>query len=748
MNKITRFVIDRPKTVIIAAILMSILLGSGIPKLRFEEDIKDMIPKEMPSRQTLNELEEIFGGSDTALIGIGYPEKSVFNVETLKKIKAISDSLDVMPGINRVNSLATIKYMEGHDWGLEVTPYLEEEPETDEDAERIRQMFFRDSTYVGIMVSEDGNFTSIIAQVSEDAEISAIYQEIKKLVEPFEGPEEIYLAGTPVVQTIISSSIKGDLRRLIPFVLGLISILLFVSFRSMTGVLLPLAAVVMSAVSMLGLMGHIGLTFTTVNNIMPIILLGIGIDYGIHVLSHYYQEAARLGSRREAVFHAITDISTPMFMACITTMAGFLSLLTSPLDTHHDFGYMLAFGVFAAMVYNMTFVPAFLSILPMPKTISKKNSAGFLSRILDSIGGVVLRFRFVFAILGILMAVISALGIPKVNIEMNPITFFPEDSEVVRADMMVNENLSGSVNMNLLFEGNIQSEKVMNQMDELQDFIETYPEVGSTISLATIVKKINKSLNNNDPFYDKVPDSDAAVAQAILMYETSGDPSDFENIVDNSFEYGQVVAMLRSASTQAIARIATDVEQYANNSINGDVDVSITGFSVFFKDVARLIVTSQMRSISFAVVLVFLIAWGTYKRFLLGLLSVIPLTMCVMLNFGLMGYFGIDLSIPMAMIASMIIGIGVDFSFHLISRYKKELKKYDNAESVKRAINSVGEPILYSALTTACGGMVLLISSFVPVVFLGFLLALIMVTCAFLALTVLASSLTFIKSDK
>ncbi|MFC1555449.1 RND family transporter [candidate division KSB1 bacterium] len=745
MKRFIQFVIDNPKKVIVLALILNFSLAAGIPKLHFEEDIKAMIPEDMPSRVTYNELEEVFGGTDVALIGIGNESESIFNVGTLQKIRALTDSLDVFPGINRVTSLATIKYMEGHDWGLEVTPYLEYDPETEEDALRIREMFYNDSTYVGILVSEDGNYTSIIAHVREDAEIKDVYDDITKLAEEFQGPEDIYLAGTPIVTTIISQSMKNDLRRLIPFVILLITILLFVSFRSPTGVLLPLSAVIMSVMSMLGFMGHLGLTFTTVNNIMPVILLGIGIDYGIHVMAHYYQDAVRYSDKKTAILRTITDIGTPMIMACLTTMVGFLSLLTSPLDTHHDFGYMLAFGVMMALIYNMTFVPAFLTLLPVPKKAKSGMDSGFLNSLLTQVGGIVVKFRHGFAAAGLIIAIAAALGIPRVQIEMNPITFFPDDSEIVRADRMVNDHLGGSVNMNILFEGKIQSEAIMHHMDNLEDYLDQFPETGSTMSLAKIVRKINKSLNSNDPAFDRLPEGDPAIAQAILMYETSGDPSDFETIVDNAYEYGQVVAMLKSASTEQVGKITDSVNEYLEKNVDGDVKVRTTGFSVFFKDLSRLIVISQARSITFAVLLVLLIAWATYRRFLLGLFAIIPFAMCVILNFGLMGYLGIDLSIPMAMISSMIIGIGVDFSFHLISRFKLESEKSDTITAVRQAVKRVGQPILYSALTTSCGGLVLMISGFVPVRYLGMMLAMIMAFCAILALTLLASMLTYSK---
>ena len=745
--KFAEFILKQPKLIIALAILLTLFLAIGARNIRIEEDITEMIPKSLPSRQALNELEEIFGGSDVIMVTIANEDETVFNKRTLTKIMALSDSIEMLPGINKITSLTTANLIEGKEWGLEVTPFMEEIPETQEQIELLKKRIYDDSTYIGKIISADGNYASIIASVEENADAFQLYNEIQALKNENENPEQIYLTGVPIVTTVVSNSIRKDIQRLIPFVMLVVIIILYLSFRTVSGTLLPIVSVLMSVISMVGLMGHLHKYFMVVNNVMPAILIAVGSAYGIHVIAKYYEELGYSDNKKEALLAAMKRVSTPVMMAGLTTMAGFISLITAPLPTYVEFGAFLAFGVFLSLLFSLTFIPACLVLLPIPKRTAKASKRNILDKLLENLGDKVLRYRFLVIAVSIVLVIVFAFGIFKVKMEMNPLTFFLEKSELRQADRVINRHLSGSINMNLLFEGDIESPEVLQQIDDVQQYLESFPEVGSTISLATFVKKINRVLHNNDPAYEVIPQTRDAIAQALLLYSMSGSPDDFEQYVDNSYQNAQVIALLKNFSTHKVADITKKTERFCQEKLSSSVIVKPTGFSVFLKDLARLVIVSQLKSIVFSIVLVFFIAWVTYKSFRIGFLATIPLLGAVIINFGLMGIAGIDLSIPTAVISSIIIGAGIDYSFHFISRYKYEMGKSDTVHPISRSIQTVGKPILYNALSVSCGFLVLLISGFLPVRFIGFLVALAMLVCAVGVLTLLAASMSFLKNN-
>ena len=747
IRKIAEAVTDHPKLIIISILIIVSILASGIPKVRIEENIKEMLPLNIPSRQTLNKLDDLFGGSDVLLIAIS-AEPDIFNSRTLSKVKAITDSLEMMPSLTKVTSLATIKQIKGaEEWGLEVTQFMEEVPQSSKEIETLRARLYEDSTYLGQVVSYDGTHTAVIAVVAEDTDTNLLYRDVNALVERFQSPESIHLSGTPVIMSIVSNMIKTDLRRLIPFVIAVVCIIMYLCFGTLTGMILPLLAALLSAVSMIGLMGHLGKPFMVVNNIMPVVLIAVGVSYAIHIIAGFYDEILITGrDRKEALLKTIDHVGTPVVLAGLTTIVGFASMMTAPLPTLAEFGAFLAFGVFMASLITLTLVPAILTLLPVPKRKLQAVKTGLIDRFLDTISRTVPRWRKSFFFSGIILMIIFAFGLPKLQMDMNPITFFPRDSEIRQTDREVNEHLGGSINLNLLFKGNIQSPEIIQAMDDIQQFLEKFPETGSSFSLATIVKKINRVMNDDDPAFEVVPETESAIAQSLLMYSMSGSPEDFEQFVDNSFENAQVVARLKSVSTKRTTRIANAVEKYCQENFKDIEKIEITGMVVFLKDMTELIIISQIRSLLISVVLISLIAWITYRSGVIGLLAVIPVVITVFINFGLMGYLGIALSTPTAVISSIIIGIGIDFSFHFLSRYKLELQRNSTSEAIRTTIKRVGKPIFYDALPTACGFLVLLTSGFLPVRYLGSLIAMTMMICAMGALTILASALIITRA--
>ncbi len=726
-------------------ILLVGVLTSGIPQVEIDENIKEMLPKNIASRRALVELEDIYGGSDVFLVAFHH-EPTVFNPKTLANVKAFTDSLEAMPEVARVASLATTNQIKCAEWGLEVIPFMEEAPETEEAAEEIEARVFADSLQIGKLVSQDGKWTTIIAILKKETAPKVVYNEITRLSQSFTAQDEIVLTGMPVIMSYVSENIKDDLRRLVPFVIFIVALILFLSFRTVIGVILPLMVALLSTMSMVGLMGHLGKKFMVLNNVMPVILIAVGISYAIHLLVGFYREIGVSGDKRQAIITTLDHIGTPVLLAGLTTMIGFLSLATAPLPVYLDFGILLAFGVLMATLLTMTLVPALLMLLPIPKHKLNRSRPGLLDRLLDAWGANIFRFRKLVLVFGLAATVIFALGLPLVVMDMNPITFFPQSHPMRIADQEVNDELGGSANLNLMFTGDAQSHEIMAAMDDVQTFLEKFPETGSTLSMATMVKKINRMLHEDDPRMETLPDSREGIAQAILMYSMSGSPQDFEMIIDNNYENAQVMARMKSVSTKRTSVITEAVEHYLQQAHPEVGKVKATGIIVFMKDLARMVIISQVRSLLMSIVLMAMVTWITYRSLCLGILAVIPLSLTVVINFGLMGLAGIALSIPTAVISSIIIGIGVDFALHFLSRYKLELSKVaEPSQAVVAAIRHAGKPILFDATPTAIGFLVLLSSGFLPIRYAGMLIALTMMICAGGALTILASALTFYK---
>jgi len=432
-------------------------------------------------------------------------------------------------------------------------------------------------------------------------------------------------------------------------------------------------------------------------------------------------------------------------LAGFTTMAGFLTLLTAPMDDFGSFGVFAAIGVFMETVLSLTFLPSALLISHSRGKIKNKSGkisgplAAKLEKMLIKISRTVNNKKALIIAAGLLFMAVFAAGLPRLYVEMNPLTFFKKTSEIRKSDKVINENLGGSVNLNVLINDDIQSSKVLKEMDKMQDFLENDHRITNTISLATMVKKINRTINDDNPKYERIPNTKEKVSQLLLLYSMSSSPSDFDRFVDTNYENGRIIARMNNLSTREINEVAGRFEGYIDKEKPQINKIELSGFAIIIKELTDLIVKSQIRGIVSAMGLIMLIAFAAYRSFKLGVYAVIPLAMTVIVSFGLLGFAGIPISTPIALMANIVIGTGIDYSLHFISRLRIEKKKKSKIPAVERTIKSVGGPILYNALSVGAGFLVLLFSNFIPVRFLGGMIALSMFLCGFSAITFLAA---------
>lgn len=745
MNRLTELVTKHPWITVSATIIASLVLATGIPRVTINDDLKDMLPEHIESKKALDELTDTFGGSDFIMVIIGNETKTIFNTPTLEKIKRMSEKMETVPGIEKVRDITNLNRIQGQDWGLEVSPFMEDVPETQEEISQLEANILSDGNYVGSFVSEDKKYAAMAGFLEVDAVEMQVYKDVLDIVKIEKGPEDIYVTGIPAMRSIVAQNIKGDMKRLLPFVIVVLALILYLAIGTRLGVVLTMMVIILSVLPIVGLMGYLHREFAIVTNVMPVILLALACADSIHVVSRYYREISPGGSAKEAVVRTMKDMNLPVILTSVTTMAGFLSMVTSPIPRLIEFGIFVSFGVFWALVLSLTTLPAFLAIL---KPRARRRRWDILSdRDLMNFGKRIVRHKIIVVVATSILVILSALGVREVKIETNPERFFPKDSEVARASRISNEHLGGSSNVSIMVKGDIKSPQMLNRMLELEDFVESLGDVGMVFSIADIIARINKAINDNDPRYEVIPETREAVAQALLLYSMSGDPSDFESFVDNDYSAAQITARFAEFDTIKLSRAAKRLEEYYKTRM-ADVDVRSTGTVIFVSELADMVIRSSVTSIISSIVAVFLISAIVYRSLRLGILCIIPLSIAVVLSFGIMGFAGIDLSMPTAIISCITIGVGIDYAIHCTARYRTLQKEGRTKDAANTVVAEVGGPVLFNAFSVGIGFAVLMFSNFVPVRFFGGLVFVSMLTSAFGALTILIALLDIVKPVK
>jgi len=432
----------------------------------------------------------------------------------------------------------------------------------------------------------------------------------------------------------------------------------------------------------------------------------------------------------------------------LTTMAGMLCLFGHFVVAARQLGILASFGILFALAASLLFIPALSSLLPKAKPVFRANNDGKKKPILESLlgffGNVVSNRPKAIIAGALIFAAVASVGIFFVVIDTDPNKYFSKDHPIVYAADLVNNELGGAQNISIVYEGDIKDPRIMKKMDNMERELQKIPEVGNTTSIARVVRQMSRALNDEDEeFYDIIPDTRNAVAQYFELYSMSGDPDDFEKLVDFPYENAMITARLKTISTKKLNKLISQI----NEMVNNDEDVRLVGgFGLILSEIAHRIVSGQFLSLALAIIVVGVLLMILFRSITAGLISAIPLALSITILFGLMGIFHIELNIATAMLSSIMIGVGVDYTIHFLWRYRQERNnELVPKEAVKKTLTTTGRGIVFNAFSVIIGFIALLFSGFMPVRFFGFLVVVSIFSCLIGALILIPALCLVLK---
>ena len=765
MLRFNRWVIGHPKIVLALIILTTAIFVSQLPKLRPETNLESMFPEDHPTIIYNDLVEEWFQVKDAVVVGI-FNDKAdgIFNSSSLELVKEITEGLRDMDGIlTRKNSdlvsLATLDNIIGTDLGLDVTPLMDAVPDTKEGIEALRAAIADNEMLSSTFVSRDGKGTIIMALIEDDDQQVLMYKRVKELINSIDhGDNKVVLAGRPVIEGVFAATMQRDMPLMLRITLLVILAVLFLTFHTLRGVFLPSALVLLTLLWTFGTMAAVGVPIYTVMTMMPVILLAVGCADAIHILSKYYDEAIHHPekSAKDVTLATMEELAPPVLMTSITTMAGFLSLLSSELMPMRFFGLFIAVGIFYALVLSLTFLPSILTIMPIKVSRRKKQmfeEHGSFGRIdyagrgLALLAGIINKRPKVIYAVAMLFILISGYGISSLNVSASLVKQFKEENPIRQADALLNSHFGGTNTLNVVFEGKeediIKEPSILNGIDEFQRFMEEDPDVGASVSIAEYLKRMNRVLNENRKDMYIVPETRALAAQYLFLYSMSGDPADFDPVVDYNYQKANIRFQVKKDDSHIVKGILERAELGIDKFLSSDMgEVKIAGTIAIMDVFIDLIISGQIWSIIISIVLIFLLTSIEFRSLAGGLFCIIPICVSAFFNFGFMGILGVPLDVSTALTASMAIGIGVDYAIHTVSKYRLEARKGLSPEKVTEImLLTSGRAIWYNALVVALGFLVLLSADLIPQQKLGMMVSMTMMTCFAGAATILPALL-------
>jgi predicted RND superfamily exporter protein len=576
--------------------------------------------------------------------------------------------------------------------------------------------------YKGNIVSNNGKATLIIFTLDSKADKQKVAKHIREKINSLNIPEKIYYGGAPMMVNDIEKMIATDIVRLIPIIVIFMVTILYLSFRSAKGVILPLLSAGISIIWTVGTMVLLHYDLTLITNNMPIILLAVGTAYTIHVVNRVDQEMQN--DMKEAVKKGLVFVIIPVILAGLTTVIGFLSFIFgSYLVMIRDFGIFTAMGTLLALLTAIVFIPATISIFSSNKktAVKSKENVFIRKRILKPLANLLFKHpKYIFTS-WISLIVIGVGGIFLINVSVNIQLYFKKTNESWVTENILQKDFGGSSPVYVLFRGDIQNPDVLKLMKKTQLKMQENQYISMTQSVADLIEDMNDAMGEGE----KIPDERAKIEQLWFLLEGQDIMS---QLVTYELDEAIIQSKFSSSESKDMEKFIADMKTFLKeNEIKG-CTTELTGMPSIYTTMNNSIIRSQFSSLAIAVVLTLIVVGSILKSFIKGVYATVPILSTIIILFGFMGYAGISLDIATVLVASIALGIGVDYSIHVISHFDHVIKAtYDLNTALEETILISGKAVLINVLSVTGGFLVLMFSQMVPLQNFGLLVAISMI---------------------
>ncbi len=736
MNNLVKSILRYRWVIIISVVLLTLVSGYQITKMQINSDVISSLPDDDPDAALLKSIATQFGSNKMGMVIL--ESDNIFTTEILTHVQQITDTVRMIDGVVAVTSLTNIIDIKGGDDGLVIGKLVDEYafPETEEQLQALRERVFAKDLYKGGIVSEDGTATLIIFSLSKDADVEAVAEAVIEKTSAMDLPETLYYAGSPMMVTAISTLISADLIKLLPVAFILIAIILALFFKSARGVALPLITVAIAIIWAMGLMAALGYQLSMISNNIPIILLAVGSAYTIHVLNRIKQ--MRDTDRRKALIKAMTYIFMPVILAAITTAIGFMSFIFGAyLEMIRDFGIFTSLGTLFAAFLSLFFTPALIAGFSIysKRHAGKKNiykyswlQRHFLFPLKDTL---IRHPKYILTTWSVLI-LISIAGIFMIQRSVDIQDYFKPGNPARTAENIMINKFGGSKPIFVLFKGDIQSPEVLQTMVETAAYMRRSPDVMSTQSVADLIMEISDALGEGR----RIPADKEMIEQLWWLLEGN---EIMQTYVNGDLTEAIIISKFISPDNKAKIEFASYMDKYIEEHSSEACTIEITGMPFVDVTMDTSLVRSQIGSLSIAIVMVIIFVGIILRSLKTGIFATLPIIAAIIILFGVMGFAGIPLNIATVLVASVALGIGIDYSIHVINNVKHLMKHHtdDISEALEETIIISGKAIVINVISVSVGFLVLLFSEMVPLQYFGFLVALSMVGSGVGSLTLL-----------
>jgi hypothetical protein len=741
----------------VGIILLTVFLATQWKNVGMTYNEANLLPKNHKANKDYTQFLNVFG-EEGNLVVIGIKDNKFFTPSAYKAWNELMTNLKSHKEVELVVSLNDLKKLQKNDTleKFELVPLLVQKKTTDPDylKEIKRQLFHDLPFYEGLLFNKkSGSIRSAIyinkkvvnSPVRKEFIINVLVPEVDK----FEKTTGIDLkvSGMPYIRTINTENMKGEIGLFIGAALFITSLIFFLFFRSHRATFISICILIVGVMWSFGTLGLFHYKITILTAIIPPLIIVIGITNCIFLINKYQQEIKTHRNQAKALQRVISKIGVSTLMTNVTTAIGFATFMITGNDLLYEFGLVTSINVISVYLLTLMVVPIVYSFMPLPKEKHLNHlSRNYLSSILNWVERhVKYKRNLIYSIYGLLL-VFSVIGVSQMKVSGSLIGEMPKSASFFKDIVFFEKEFNGVMPLEIMIDTKrkkgVMKTSTLRKMDELQNTIDSIPELSKPVSIVNLVKYSKQAFYNGNPEYYELPTSQEQAF--ILSYAKNATKNSKENLmksyVDSTGRYARITTFMKDIGTEEMAKIEKKLHAKIDKIFPSNrYKVTLTGKALVFQKGTTYLVGNLVESLIFAILLIALLMTYMFRSWKMIFASVTTNILPLCITSGLMGYLGIPLKPSTILVFSIAFGISVDNAIQFMAKYRHDLIQNGGKieKAVFSALHETGVSTFYTSVVLIFGFAIFTLSSFGGTIALGGLISVTLTFAMFANLVVL-----------
>ncbi len=713
--------------VTLIALFQLVDFGNGNLRLSIDPSLDAVSTQSQQDRDYADLIRLRFGNREPIMVV--FQSDDIYTLENLVRLDRLSQALNSLEGVESVDSLTSTTIPRINDGNLNYSRVTKESLLNPELPEQLRKSTENNPLLSGQLVSIDGKSTVIMVHPKPMSELELLQSRLVHRIFLIIESERIrginiLVTGSPVIRSEISESVARQLRTVVPAIILVITVLLALAFRTVRGVLLPLATITIALIWILATLSFLGKPINLITALVPPFIITMGLAYCAHVLTEYEHlvRSSVHGDPVERIIELLREVSVPAMVTGLTTIAGLLALMFNEQQSMIEFAWSSALGTAYLMVLIQTFVPAMLRYIKPGNAIKSLPASALFEAGGKRLGQYDQKRRSFILWLALLVFLISILQASRIEIGDVFVGLFPSDTRVRVDYEMANRSMGGVNPLDISIEAGsadaFTDPKILNELDSLQGWLSQQPEVGAVNGMTDHVKLLNRYLA--DATDGGIPESRDAIRQMLFVGE-----GDLLRGVVNIDRSSTLIHLRLTVDDTARIGEFIDRLKIKLDQLPAGLSTKLMGGAVVMTESVRQATTGQLLSVGLALVLIYLCLSLQFMSLKVGFLATMPTALQTAIYFGMLGLLGVRLNPTSVLVECLVLGLAIDDTIHYLARFASAAKRTGSEEvAAKKALHAVLRPITLTKAILALGFLTLITGELNSQALFGWLAAL------------------------